>query len=142
MLSQRFGGDPENFIPNYEAALRALRDEGQGLVDLARLRVAPRDVAQLDQQMFREWWAAAQPIEPILRRGFIEAIELGLRVRRPMEIVWVQLPADQFEIGIVESATQITVLIISPQHHDDRKPHEPDNTTLVYRRDGEIVVDR
>jgi len=146
-LDARFGGEPENFVPNYEQALGHLEGGGQGgsstLVELAAARVGSSAAQHFDNDWLQGWWPRAQPIEPILRAGLIEAIKKGLAARLPLSAIWVQAAREnEFEVGISQSATQITLLIITPPApvHAGAPPIEPGDVTLVSRREGQIVV--
>ena len=147
MLDARFGGAPENFMPNYQNALQQLEGDGTSappsMAQLAADRVGPEAAGHFNDDWLQNWWPEAQPIEPILRTGLIEAIKRGIAARLPLSAMWVQATDREFEIGIGQSATQITLLIITPPPPQEPggPPPEPGDTTLVSRRNGQIAVD-
>jgi hypothetical protein len=144
-LDRRFGGASEQFLPNYEEALRLLEAQDQHtMTDLAAERVGPDAASHFGDDWLGSWWPQAQPIEPILRRGLIEAMKKGLAARLPLSALWIQATDSEFEIGISQSATQITLLFITPPAPSPvpgGPPTEPGDVVLVYRRDGAIVVE-
>jgi hypothetical protein len=144
-LNNRFGGTPEHFMPNYRATLQILKGNGgaPSLAELAADRVGENLAGHFRDHWLQEWWPEAQPIEPILRAGLIEAIERGLAARLPLDALWVQATERQFEIGIGQSSTQITLLILTPPAPDDGGggPDEPTYMTLVFRDGNEIVTE-
>jgi hypothetical protein len=142
-LDRRFGGAPEQFLPNYEDALRRLEAQDT-MTDLAAERVGQDAASHFGDDWLGSWWPQAQPIEPILRRGLIEAMKKGLAARLPLCALWIQATDSEFEIGISQSATQITLLFITPPAPSPlpgTPPAEPGDVMLVYRRDGAVVVE-
>jgi hypothetical protein len=142
-LDRRFGGAPEQFLPNYEDTLRRLEAQDT-MTDLAAERVGQDAASHFGDDWLGSWWPQAQPIEPILRRGLIEAMKKGLAARLPLSALWIQATDSEFEIGISQSATQITLLFITPPAPSPvagTPPTEPGDVMLVYRRDGAIVVE-
>lgn len=142
-LDRRFGGEPAQFIPNYEDALRRLGAESNtSLRDLAADRMGEEVAAHFNDDWLSSWWPEAQPIEPILRAGLIEALRLGLAARLPLHALWIQATDRDFEVGISQSASQITLIFLTPPVPADPggPAPEPGDVTLVYRRDGRIVV--
>ena len=150
-LDARFGGPPENFMPNYEDALRRLgASQGSGtgdgaasLEELARQRVGDAAAAHFADDWLGNWWPEAQPIEPVLRAGLVEALKRGLATRLPLCALWVQATDGAFEIGISQSDKQITLLFLTPPAPSEPggPPDEPGDVTIVSRRNGEVVVE-
>lgn len=145
-LDARFGGTPDNFLPNYADALRRLQagnGQQESMQALATARVGADAAQHFSDDWLGNWWPEAQPIEPILRAGLIEAFKKGLSARLPMSALWVQATEDQFEVGISQNSHQITLLILTPPAPADERgvSEEPSDVTLVSREGGKVVVD-
>jgi hypothetical protein len=147
MLDAQFGGTADNFMPHYEMALQRLGAGAQppaSLADLAAARVGQADADHFAQDWLQSWWPQAQPIEPILRQGLIEAIQQGQAARIPMSALWVVAAAsDEFEVVISTSPQQVTLLIITPPPPVDPQNQSLESTgvTTVLRKNGQIVTD-
>jgi len=145
-LEDRFGGTEETFLPNYEESLRRLQGEATSaptdLSQLANERVGAEAGRHFSADWLQSWWPEVQPVEPILRAGLIEAFKKGIAARLPLSALWVQAADSTFEIAISQSATQITLLVITPPVPSvgGGSQDEAGDVTLVSRRDGQIVV--
>lgn len=116
----------------------------------------PEEVSHMRDEWFANWWPWAQPVEPIIRRGVIEALNLAISSKLPICFYWVCSPQydgdatdtssspdnEPVQVAIGQSAQQITVIFHTPD-----PPYLPpgveDDTLTVVKRDettGLIVV--
>ena len=114
----------------------------------------PAEVSHMRDEWFRTWWPWAQPVEPIIRQGVIQALNLAISTKLPLCFYWVCSPQyddstdssstdnEPVEVTIGQSAQQITVIFHTPD-----PPYLPpgveDDTLTVVKRDettGQIVV--
>jgi hypothetical protein len=118
----------------------------------------PEEVSHMRDEWFRTWWPWAQPVEPIIRRGVIEAIKVALKNPAnplPLDFYWVCTPKygedtagsstpdqEPVEVGVAWSDKQVTVIFHTPNEPYQPSPPE-DEPILVVKRDettGEIKV--
>ena len=94
--------------------------------------VPPINLTRVEEKHLRDdwfdqvngWWPALQPIEPIMKRGLIEALELvqlgGIgNTGRPLDTYWM-CAGSEFEVYVTEGSTtlaksrQITMIVSTP----------------------------
>jgi hypothetical protein len=106
----------------YQAAIDRLRDTGS-IAETARLSMESEDSLgiSLDEHglgHFVDDWLGGRYwpdklVEPVLRAGFIRAMETARDFELPMNTVWVHGGPD-FQVYVLEGSHQITTLIYSP----------------------------
>jgi len=104
-----------------EPLLKALKTETQrSLVDIGVqhkcIDAASDEASCLRQRWFdpeHGWWKDLPPAEPVVRRGFIRALDLIIEHKLPLDCYWV-LGADQVKVAVSKSEQQVTVLFLSP----------------------------
>ena len=139
-LDNQFGGDPEQYMAAYEAALVNLRSD-RSIAELAGARVSAEDAEHFTQHWLDQWWPQHQPVEPVLRAGLIEAIEQAKEARLPLQTIFVGGADETFEIAVVRSEHQITMLVVTPPSPGSEAPHHR-GVTVIRRQGGQIRVHR
>ncbi|HEV3133176.1 MAG TPA: hypothetical protein VG348_00555 [Acidimicrobiia bacterium] len=132
MLDQQFGGNEEDFLAAYEAALNRLdqpladlaeehTDRRSGLLD----ELKPGDVSHFRKHWLGDWWRGKR-VEDVLRAGYREAIRRAQDARKPIESLWICANENRFQVYICEGPRQITVLVFTPPPREGE--HEPVDT--------------
>jgi hypothetical protein len=78
--------------------------------------------AHATDHWFQQWWKKHQPIEPILRRGLLEAFTLCDSHDCPLDSYWV-CAGDQLEVAVTRREEQnavvhVNLLILTPPPED------------------------
>jgi hypothetical protein len=139
-LDRYFGGEPDELMARYDAALTALASD-RSLAQLAGARVDAEASGHFSAHWLDHWWPAHQPVEPVLRRGIVEAITRARAARLPLQSFLVEGPHDRFEVAVVDGPRQVTMVIIAPLPDDATDREADDGIAVVRRRDGEVSVD-
>ena len=120
LLDGRFGTEPAQFLPAYEEALSRLESH-----DLATLAEGHVDANQAGH--FREhwlgggWWGSSVPVGEALRDGLIAALRQARDKRMALGAIWVTGASEMFETAVIEGAHQITLVLLTPLHPDERQ---------------------
>lgn len=137
--------------PLRSALLAVLNNPGKGGADWIQFLVDhglnPRRGDYLRNVWFNQsgagLWQAHQPIEPIVRQGLIEAIELASRDpdtqqerNLPIDSYWMCL-GDQVEVVVTYSAHQVTRIILTPPI-----PESPPDPSLLLDMEPILIVKR
>ena len=125
--------------PHFLTALQSTRDYLDILGTDAQ--VEPRLIEYLRRTWYNlsasGWWPWLQPIQPLIRRGLIQALELASRdpdtgeerkLPLPIESYWMP-DGNQVETVIVVSAQQVTRILLTP-------PSPPP----MYRRNTPVAI--
>jgi hypothetical protein len=99
--------------------LAVLQDWTQDYVDILMqyTRLTPSEGAYLRRTWYNPgqdgWWAAHQPIEPIVRQSLIKALTLAMERNLPVDSYWLSV-GDDFQAIVTCSDHQVTRVIITP----------------------------
>ena len=112
-------------------------------------------VGHMRNDWFWTWWPSEQPVEPIIRRGVIEALNRAISTKLPICFYWVCTPRydsdatdssstdnEPVQVAVAQSPQQITVIFHTPDPPYLPAGVEDDNLTVVKRdaATGQIVV--
>lgn len=152
-------------------ALRELPDwPAANLADLGQARgvLTEEEANHFRNDWFETWWPNAQPVEPIIRKGLITAMEVAIRdpdevekreTPLPIDVYWIchpghsetsaeqsstappSSPGDHVEVTVSWSDQQVTLIVHTP---DARRGEGtvPEPILVVKRDNGEIVPRR
>jgi hypothetical protein len=89
--------------------------------------LTPAEKTHLQQDWFQNWWPNAQPVQPIIARGFITALETAIDKGLPLDCFWVcntghhememHHPAGEdgaIEVAVLWSDCHVVVLLHTP----------------------------
>jgi hypothetical protein len=132
MLDRQFGGNEDEYMAAYDAALSRIE---QPLGELAenhakrdsgvRAELKEGDAEHFRKHWLGDWWRGKR-VEEVLRAGYREAIQRAKDAKKPIESLWVCANEDRFQVYICEGPRQITVLVFSPPPKEGE--HEPVDT--------------
>jgi hypothetical protein len=122
---------------------------GRNLVDIGKdygLITSDAEEQHLRRDWYDEtnqgWWKSQQPVEPIVRQAYIEAIRLVQEHDLPLEALWV-CGGDRFQVALSKGINEITMLLHTP-HIDGAASTvtgEDENLRVIERDEsGEVRV--
>jgi hypothetical protein len=121
------------------------------------LRTA-EEISHIRHHWCAAWWPHSQPVEPIIRRGFITAMEVALRDPKtnrerephlPIDTYWIFYPGSStqsvgpggspggqpsVEVAITWSEQQVTLILLSPEPPSPGEPGTVDEPIFVIKR--------
>ena len=136
--------DPDKLRLGLEALRKLPVWPAGNLADLGKDRGASnqKEADHLSSDWFKDWWPNAQPVEPIVRKGLITAMEVAIRdpddtkdrnEPLPIDVYWVchpghsgtspeqssaappSSPDDRVEVTVSWSDKQVTLIIHTPE---------------------------
>lgn len=82
------------------------------------IELEPHEEQHLQQHWFDAasgWWQSSQPVEPIVRRGLLEAVKLVAEKGVPIDCYWACASGEgHFETWVLESDAQVTLVVATP----------------------------
>jgi hypothetical protein len=145
ILDRQFGGEKDNYMRAYEAALQRI---DQPLADLADRHAQEwkgphvTGINDADANHFRaDWlgtWWPNKDVEDVLRAGYRAAIERARDLELPIESLWVCANEGQFQVYICEGPRQVTVIVFTPPPPGEGDARE--HTTEQLTQDEPIWV--
>ncbi len=132
--------------PNQQQYENPLSELGQTYLGSSHVRDI--DKVHLERHWFNPrsgacWWIDQQPIDPIVRNGIVQAIDLRLaNMDLPVDCYWI-CAGESMEVISCVSGNQITLLILTPSVPVPPRLDEPvDNQNYRYGNAEDIYVTR
>jgi hypothetical protein len=151
-LDHQFGGEKDDYMSAYDAALERIDDPLADLADEHAAAWSGPHVAGLntdDADHFRDdwlgdWWPG-KDVEQVLRAGYRAAIERARNLELPLESLWVCAQEDQFQVYVCEGPRQVTVIVFTPppgeregqRAHSQAQLTEDEPIWVVKKRDDD-----
>lgn len=128
--------DEDLVVPSEEILDNLLNNQ---LWEAARARdvVEESDESHVKNDWFgSNWWPNVPLKQEVLRSAYVKAVQLALSgVPRPVVSLWICGAEDTFEAAVMDSPSQITVVLITPPHPKAQLPPEaatfPDSVYAV-----------
>jgi hypothetical protein len=140
----------------FRAAEKVLRDPAQArealdvllsddpdltaLADKQGLLASTAEAAHFREAVFGNWWPELQPIQPIIARGFQEALRESLERGLPLDIYLISWEPVEAKVVVLTSEQQVTVIAFLPRPptFTYRDPTDDPNIKVIEKVAGEV----